>query len=128
MHVGTGLPKVPRQGQPRVINRLITRGMGAPRGTGRASLVVYGGGGFRQFIELIKRKAGDGVQYVKEGIDDIVLWAKLVRVNDKKPQQDIQGSVKIKPTHNKISVVTTMVHAKARKAWEDIKITINRIR
>jgi len=124
------MAQIPKPGQPRVINRVITRGMGAPRGTGRASLVVSGGGGFRQFIEFVKRKAGDGAQYVKDGIEDIIIWAKLIRVNEEKPKQFIEGSVKLRIDKNKKITVrmTEGIKTRVRKAWEDIKITIQRIR
>lgn len=121
---------VPKPGQPRVINRVVTRGMGAPRGSGRASLIVAGGGGFRQFVEFVKRKAGDGANYVKENIEQIVIWAKLISINDEKPKQFIEGSVRLEIDKNKkISVrMTEGIKSRIRKAWEDIKITISRIR
>ena len=115
---------------PRVINRIITRGMGGARGSGRASLVVWGGGGFRQVIEYVKRKAGDGVKYVKDGIDEIIVWAKLVRINDEKPKVLIQGLTRAQlDSKKKISVkLSERISMRARKAWEDIKITIRRVK
>jgi hypothetical protein len=119
-------PSVPN---PRVINRTITRGMGAPRGTGRAGLITVGGGGFRQFIEIIRRKAGDGVDYVKKNVENIVVWARLITVNDEKPQQLIQGSANVVVTNKKITVrMTEGFRHRVRKIWENVKITINRIR
>ena len=121
---------VPKPGQPRVINRVVTRGMGAPRGSGRASMIVAGAGGFRQFVEFVKRKAGDGANYVKENIEQIVIWAKLISINDEKPKQFIEGSLRLEIDKNKkISVrMSEGIKSRVRKTWEDIKITISRIR
>lgn len=119
-------PSVPN---PRVINRTITRGMGAPRGTGRAGLITSGGGGFRQFIEFIRRKAGDGVDYVKKNVENIVVWAKLITVNDEKPQQLIQGTSQVSMSSKKASVrFTGGFTKKVRNIWENVKITITRVK
>lgn len=120
-------PAVPN---PRIVNRTITRGMGAPRGTGRAGLVTSGGGGFRKFIEFIRRKGGDGVDYVKKNVETIMVWAKLIDVNAEQPKQIIQGSTTVSVNTNK-KVRVRMVGGftkNVRKIWENVKITITRLK
>ena len=104
--------------------------MGAPRGAGRAGLVTSGGGGYRKFIEFIKRKAGDGAEYVKKNVQTVMVWAKIVSVNSEKPKSLIQGStsVVIGPS-KKISVkMSGEFSKKVVKFWENVKITIARIK
>lgn len=120
---------VQRPGQPRVINRVITRGLGARRGTGRASLVVVGGGGFRQVYEYIRKTAGSGVKYVKENVENIVVWARLISVNGIRPKDPVQGKITVSIDLNRrIAVLAERVSHRVRSAWEDFKITIKRVK
>jgi hypothetical protein len=116
---------IPKPGQPRVIHRTLTRGMGP-----NMRLVASGGGGFRKFIEFIKQKAGDGAKYVKDGLEEVIVWAKLIRINEQRPEQNIQGYVKIgidKARRIAVSLAGS-ISTKARNIFNDIKITINRIK
>ncbi len=116
---------VPKPGQPRVIHRTLTRGMGP-----NMRLVASGGGGFRKFIEFIRQKAGDGAKYVKDGLEEVIVWAKLIRVNDTKPEQSVEGFVKVgidKARHIAVNIMGSIT-TRVRSAWEDIKITISRIK
>lgn len=117
------------------VNRLITRGMGTTRGvTGRAGMVTQGVGG--RFIEIIKQQAvrlirigQSGTKRALKELEEVVVWAKLIRVNDEKPQVQVQGSMKVKvDLTRKIAVMAEGVSTRVRKAWEDIKITMKRIR
>ena len=116
---------IPKPGQPRVINRIVSRGLGP-----NSRLVASGGGGFRKFIEFIKQKAGDGAKYVKEGLDEVIVWAKLVRVNEKRPNQHVEGFVRVGIDKAKRIAVSLAgnITTKVRNIFNDIKITINRIR
>jgi hypothetical protein len=93
-------------------------------------LVASGGGGFRKFIQLIKQKAGDGAKYIKDGLEEVIVWAKLIRVNDQRPQQNVQGYVKIGIDKAKRIAVTLAgsISSKVRNIFNDIKITISRIK
>jgi hypothetical protein len=93
-------------------------------------LVASGGGGFRKFIEFIRQKAGDGAKYVKDGLEEVIVWAKLIRVNDTKPEQSVEGFVKVgidKARHIAVNIMGSIT-TRVRSAWEDIKITISRIK
>lgn len=117
------------------VNRIITRGMGASRGkAGVAGMVTQGYGGiFRIVKDQLRRfaKAGQsGAKRALKELEEVVVWAKLIRVNDERPQSLIQGGIKVKiNTARKIAVsLAESVSTRVRSAWEDIKITVKRIR
>lgn len=117
------------------INRIITRGMGTSRGkAGVAGMVTQGYGGLFRFIAELPRNlvriGRSSAQRASQGLEEIIVWAKLVRVNDKKPSQDVEGFIRIgidKAKHIAVSILGAAT-TKVRKTWDDIKITISRIR
>ena len=115
-------------------NRLITRGMGTSTGTyGRAGMVSQGMGGLFQFVaKQVTRiiKAGQsGTKRALRDLEEIIVGAKLVRVNDDRPKQVIQGHITVKVNVARhIAVMAEGVSKRVRAAWEDVKITVKRIR
>ena len=116
------------------MNRIITRGMGTSRGkAGVAGMVTQGYGGFfRMAVEFAKKafKAGQsGAKRAIRELEEVIISARLIRVNDEKPKQLVQGSVTVKlDATRKIAVVAEGLTKRVRAAWEDIKITVKRIR
>lgn len=119
-------------------NRIITRGMGPTRGTpgvpGRASMITMGYGGFfrevaRQAVRLI-RAGQSGTKRALRELQEVVVWAKLIRINDEKPKYPIQGSIKVRVSSaSQIAVkIVERASVRVRAAWEDIKITVKRIK
>lgn len=117
------------------LNRIITRGMGASRGkAGVAGMVTQGYGGFfRRAVEAARKLAAIGrssAQRAAQGLEEVIVWAKLVRVNDKKPEKEVEGFVRIgidKARHIAVNVMGS-ISTRIRSVWEDIKITIDRIK
>jgi len=117
------------------VNRIVTRGMGTSRGkAGRAGLVTQGyGGPLQAVLQEIRRFVKIGASGAKRALkefDEIIVWAKLIRVNDEPPKTKVEGFIRVKinlATHYAINLVEH-VSTRARKAWEDIKITISRIK
>lgn len=117
------------------VNRLVTRGMGTSRGVpGRAGMITRGMGGVFRFVaqqaERAIRYGRSSAHRAVQGLEEVIVWAKLVRVNDKKPQQNIEGFVRIgvdKAKHIAVNIMGSIT-TRVRNAWEDIKITINRIK
>jgi len=103
------------------INRLICQGYGGPpafviAAIGRG-IVVGQSGAKRRLREM----------------DTVIVWAKLIEVNKKSPQQrpgneKIQGFVTVPVSKGYARVVASHVSSRVRKAWEDLKITIKRLR
>lgn len=59
-----------------------------------------------------------------------MVWAKLIRINDEKPPVPIQGSIKVRisKTSQIAAVLISRASVRVREAWEDIKITVKRIK
>ena len=121
---------------PVIGNRIVTRGMGPTRGgvPGRASMVTQGYGGFfraikEQGIRLIKAGQSSAKRRLQE-LQDVLVWAKLIRVNDEPPRRAIQGSIVVKVSGASQLAVRVVERAtvRVRKAIEDLKITVKRIR
>ena len=113
-------------------NRIITRGLGPSRGVpGRTSMVTYGFGG--TLIEIVKKivKAGQsGAKRALQELEEIIVSARLIRVNDKQPENQVSGFVRVKWDAAKKYAVSFagQVSTKVKEAWEDVKVTINRIK
>lgn len=117
-------------------NKLVTRGFGPLSGgtPGRASLVSQGLGGFfqnvkRQAIRIIS--AGQsGTKRALQELQEVMVWAKLIRINDEKPSFPIQGSIKVRisRTSQIAAVLVSKAKVRVREAWEDLKITVKRIK
>jgi hypothetical protein len=109
--------------------------MGASRGkAGVAGLVTQGYGGLFRFVKeqarRIVRVGKSSAKRAAEGLEEIVVWAKLVRVNDRKPDQNIEGFIRVgidKARHIAVSLMG-MITSKVRNTWNDIKVTISRIK
>ena len=110
--------------------------MGPTRGgvPGRASMVVQGYGGFfraikEQAIRMIKAGQSGTKRRLQE-LQDVLVWAKLIRVNDEAPRRVIQGSIVVKVSSaSQIAIrVVERATVRVRKAIEDLKITVKRIR
>lgn len=117
-------------------NRIVTRGMGFTRGgvPGRASMVVQGYGGFfraikEQAIRLI-RAGQSGTKRALQDLQEVIVWAKLIRINEKKPSILVQGSIKVKISSVSQMAVKVVERARVRvrSALEDLKITVKRIK
>ena len=116
-------------------NRIVTRGMGPTRGgvPGRASMVVQGYGGFFQAVAKaavrLVRIGQSGTKRALRELEDVLIGAKLIRVNDEKPKTPVQGFVRVKVDMTRhIAVMAEGFTKRVRAAWEDIKITVKRIR
>lgn len=82
-----------------MINRIVTRGLGPSRGLpGRAGLVTQGYGGIKRVIaqaaEQIRIRVGSARHTLEKKLDEIVVYAKLIRVNDKRVF-GIEGTVRV---------------------------------
>jgi len=111
------------------VNNIVTRGMG------RKQRIVTQGYG-RSIIEAVVRVAKrlvvigqSGTKRALRELEDVIVWAKLIRVNDVKPDKKIEGFIKIKLNAVKRIVVTIAegISTRTHAAWEDIKITVKRI-
>lgn len=117
-------------------NKLITRGLGPVTGgvPGRAALISQGLGGFFEEIKRqairIYRAGQSGTKRALQEIQEVMVWAKLIRINDEKPTIPVQGSIKVRisNTNQIAAVLVSRAKVRVREAWEDLKITVKRIK
>lgn len=116
-------------------NRIITRGMGRSRGIpGRAGMVTQGYGGlFKKIVEAGVRlyKAGQsGAKRAARELEEVIVWAKLIRVNDSPPENTIKGFIRVNVSSARNLAVNLVegMRIRTRKTWDGIKITIKRLR
>lgn len=116
-------------------NRIVTRGMGVSRGVpGRAGLITQGYGGIFRFIKeqavRFIRAGQSGTKRALQELQEVIVWAKLIRINEKKPPVLVQGFIKVKTSNVSQMAVKVVERARVRvrSAWEDIKITVKRIK
>ena len=72
-----------------------------------------------------------GAKRALQEMQDVIVWAKLLRVNDEAPKKNIQGQIRVSISKSATNLVVKVVGAakvKARSAWEDLKITVKRIK
>lgn len=118
-------------------NRIITRGFGPSRGkAGRVGPVTQGYGGPSSYIvEIIRRNldvrrrfGGSSNKERFEKLYPIVVWAKLISVNEIPPKRPVEGFTTVATATEK-SVMTEagFISTRVKKAWQTIRIAIKRI-
>lgn len=120
-----------------MINQLITRGMGssgsefdspglATQGFGNNSTLAF----VLEEIQQIIRIGGSSVKRAVEEIQEIVVFAKLIRVNNDVNPVKIEGFIQVKINAISYYAITLAEHisTRVRKAWEDVKISIHRLK
>jgi hypothetical protein len=116
----------------RPINRIVTRGMGSSRGlAGRAGLVTQGyGGPLHEVLRRIVRIGQSGAKRALRELDEVIVWAKMIRLNDEPPPAKVEGFVRVRVNRASSYAVSLIEHVstRVRKAWEDIRISIKRLK
>lgn len=118
-----------------MMNRLVTRGMGtSPGPPGRASMVASGMGGIfvaiAQVVKRVIRVGQSGTKRALRELEEVVVWAKMIRVNDEPPPKTIQGFVKATIRDAKDYTVAAAKEFKSRvkNVLETVKIRVDRIK
>lgn len=108
-------------------NLIITRGLGCSR-SGCNRLITQGYGGPPPFVPEAIRKFAYGRRPDRR-MEEVIVWAKLLEINGRAAPRKIEGFVRV-PVEDAstIKVVTEHVSKRVRKAWEDIKVTVKRIK
>ncbi len=107
---------------------MVTRGFGRNQNIVAQgfSLMAFISEAVLRFIEL----GQSGAKRALKEIQEVVVWAKLIRVNDEALARPLQGSVRVKLTDaSQIAVrAVRKVSVKVRSIYDDIKISVNRIK
>jgi hypothetical protein len=110
-------------------NTIVTRGLGK-----RNQLVTQGYGGIfaviKKVVTTVIAAGQSGTKRALKQLEEVIVRVRLIRVNDAAPQKSLEGFARVKidrVRHIAVQIVEGF-SARARNAWEDIKITIKRIR
>lgn len=113
-------------------NRIITRGLGASRGLpGRAGLITQGYGGIPVVVVQAlarRRAAAAGTAEIVKEIQLITIWAKLIEVNNQQPVRKVEGSITVEANDLNVKVMLERVKTAVNKAYNAIKVSVQRIR
>jgi hypothetical protein len=118
------------------VNKIITRGFGAKRSMpGAAGPVTIGCGSsiiaiINSIIQWLPKPGQSGTKRRLAELDQVVVWAKLVEINDKAPHKEITGwiNVLVKKQQNYASVMAEHVSTRIQTAWERIRVSVKRIK
>lgn len=95
------------------------------------------GGILQQIKDQVKDQANrlikigqSGTKRALQELQEVIIWTKLIRINDVAPEKNIQGFIRIKLSSSVQQVVAAakFISAKSKKTIDDIKITLKRIR
>jgi hypothetical protein len=87
------------------------------------------GGLLQSVLNVVRRiKGGSSNKQYPQILDEITVWVKLVTVNGKKFDGDIKGSVRIVKKHGFVKVLFEYVGTKLQKVWNDVHITVKRLK
>lgn len=103
---------------------------------GRAGPVTQGYGGPPQFvIEAFKRgirirPGQSGTKRRLRELQEVIVWAKLIEVNDRPSPKRIEGSIRVHVprTSTYAKVIVEHVSSNVRRVWDDLKIIVKRLR
>lgn len=114
----------------RVTNRIITRGMGPHINR----LVTQGYGGPPAFVVAAFQRGiivgQSGHKRRMRELQPVIVWAKLLEYNGRVPPKKIEGFVVVRVDKDKgfAAVMAEHVSSRVRKAIEDLKVFVKRIR
>lgn len=110
---------------------IITKGLGCST-SGCNRLVTQGYGGPPKFVEEAVRRFikghGGGRRRREDELEEICVWAKLIEYNNRQPEEDIEGCIRVPVKKHRYRVAVERVTQRVRKAWEDIRVTVKRIK
>ena len=120
-------PIVTRKRTGFVRNTIVTRGMGPHQNLVRQGFTRSS---FEDVIETIRFGGQSGTKRALRELEEVVISARLVRVNDKPPPTKLSGFVRVKVNHDARYAVSIVEHlgTRVREAWEMFKVTIKRIK
>jgi hypothetical protein len=109
--------------------RILTRGLGKnPPGVQGFITMGFGRRLIEEVVRII-RKGQSGTKRALRELQEVVVWAGLVSVNDKKPEKKVQGFVRVRINAAARSAVTAaqLVSTRIRNVFEDIRVRIKRV-
>lgn len=116
-------------------NKIVTRGFGVIRSVPNSSGPITQGYGplvpTFVVVPFVRPRVGQsGLKRRLRELDEIIVWAKLITVNDVEPKRPIKGliHVRVSKDRNFAAVMAEHVATRVRKAWETITVTVTRLK
>jgi hypothetical protein len=109
--------------------RLLTRGLGKnPPGVQGFITMGFGRRLIDEVIRLVK-KGQSGTKRALQELQEVVVWAGLISVNDKKPEVPVQGFVRVRINAAARYAVSaaSLITTRIRNVFEDIKISVKNL-
>ena len=107
-------------------NTIVTRGFG--RHNNIVTLGFVRGFITEQAIRLINLGQSGAKRAMKE-LEDVLIWAKLVGVNDDEPKHRVEGSIRVRvDAARHISLVAERIAHGTRRVIDDIRVTVRRLK
>lgn len=109
----------------RAQNSIVTRGLGRRQNLVRQGFIR---GFFEELGAQLINLGQSSAKRLQQQLDEIIVWAKLVGVNDKRPPPvKVEGFIRVKVQNSQVRTIVKHVSSRVMKAWELIKITVTRI-
>jgi hypothetical protein len=111
---------------------IITRGLN--RNKDKQHIITQGYVSFfKRVIEAVVKifiPRGNGAKDQRREFEDVVIWAKLVSVNDTPPSRKIEGFIKVRVDKTAQFAVSLTEHVTTtvKQLWNDIVISVRRVR
>jgi hypothetical protein len=108
-----------------ISNSIVTRGLSA---THRHHLVTRGF--LVTFINRIIKHGRSALKYMYDRTDEFVVYARIVSVNSKQPEEKIEGSIRVLFDYTKHFAIriTKVAHNIISKGIDEIIIYVNRVK
>lgn len=116
-------------------NKIITRGLGL---SPRNRLITQGYGGPPSFVAqtitaITTRRhiagGGTGKRRVLAELEEVIVWAKLIEVNNMPPKKKIEGKIRVQVKKGEgTKVLAERISQRVVKTLERIKVTVKRIK
>ena len=96
----------------------------SPGVPGQAGLVTQGMGGkftLQELVSIVKRSGGSAHRAVVREFEDIIVWARLISVNDVEPSQTISGNITVRHSLvSRIKATITMASTAVKKSLTEV--------
>jgi hypothetical protein len=114
-------------GRRKAHNSIITRGMGRHQNLVRQGFIR---GFFEEAITTVLNVGRSSYRWFKDEFDRILVWAKMIELNDMPPPMRIEGSTTVEEvsTTGKHRVAITKPEVRVVDPSERIRVTVKRIK
>jgi hypothetical protein len=107
-------------------NSLLLRGMGRNPALVLQGHIIL----MHETVARIVRTGRSSAERAKRELEEIIAWARLIRLNDERPGVDVEGYVKILVKKDVVQQLprAQLISSKVKDAFENIKISMKRIK